>query len=151
MRGRVMDSTAPDRVAAARERSRWAVVVLAAATVAAGVGLLLFLSAPAVTRANFDRIGPGMPRGEVRAILGRPEFEAAELGLVGGPGVYTTNIGQPPDEIRRRGFREYRREQWVSAEVTIVVVFGEDERVACKYSSAGEPTRWLGWLRALLP
>jgi hypothetical protein len=90
-----------------------------------------------VTRSNFDRIQLGMSRADVHDLLGPPEFQVVESGLVDGPASYITNREQTDEERRRRGFRDYRREQWSSSEIEIVVISDLEGRVVCRYPGLG--------------
>ena len=63
--------------------------------------------------------------------------QIVESGLVDGPETYVTNRDQSDDERRRRGFRDYRRQQWTSPEIEIIAIINADGRVVCRYSCAG--------------
>jgi len=103
-----------------------------------------------VSRANFGRIHVGMSQAEVYRLLGQPEYQSVELGLVDGPETYTINFGQTVEERRRRGFREYQREQWCASGITITVIADLDHgRVVCRYIVEGEPN-WIAVLRSWL-
>ncbi len=57
---------------------------------ASGLSFLVFLTRPpkapnAITSANFRRIEAGMSQAELRSLLGVPEYDVTELGLVDGP------------------------------------------------------------------
>jgi hypothetical protein len=122
-------------------RSHPRVALLATAVAAVAV---VFVSWPreTVTRANFQRIQVGMSQAELWALFGRPEYDTVELGLVPGPETFTVNFDQSDDERHRRGFRNYRRQQWTSREITIVVISEPDGGVVCRYSCEGQ---WRGW------
>jgi hypothetical protein len=60
----------------------------------------------------------GMSQAEPCGLLGRPQYEALEVGLVEGPEKYAVNFGQGSDEQSPRDFRNYRRQQWISSELT---------------------------------
>ena len=67
--------------------------------------------------------------------------QIVESGLVDGPETYVTNRDQSDEERRRRGFRDYRRQQWTSLEIEIVAIIDADGRVVCRYSGAGQNSR----------
>jgi hypothetical protein len=116
-----------------------------------GVALLLVLwpSNP-VTRANFRKIQVGMSQAELRSLLGPPEYQTVESGLVDGPEVYVTNQNQSDEERRQRGFREYLRQQWTSAEIEIVSISDSEGTVVCRYSGEGRRLDWIAFLRSWL-
>jgi len=97
-----------------------------------------------VTRAGFQSIRIGMPQSELYQLLGSPGFAETEWGLVEGPDAYVTNASQSLAEKQQRGFQEYRRQQWISSEITIIVIFDGDGTVVCRYASEGQQ----GWLAA---
>jgi hypothetical protein len=122
------------------------------ATLIGAVVVLSFVarSSNPVSRANFRRIEVGMPQAEVCSLLGAPEYEVEELGLVYGPETYTVNFGQSDEERRRRGFRDYRRQQWTSPEISIIVISDSEGKVVCRYSGKGREPYWLALLRSWL-
>jgi hypothetical protein len=125
---------------------------LAAAGLAcAVVALLIVLWSPnPVTRANFGRIRIGMSQAELHRLLGAPDYQTVESGLVDGPETYITNRDLSDEERQRRGFRDCRRQQWTSPEVTIVVISDTDGQVVCRYSGDGQRSGWLTFLRSWL-
>jgi hypothetical protein len=137
-----------------RSIQRWVSTHLraTAAGVVSVVGAALFVAWPTnpITQANFVRIQIGTSEAELRHLLGPPDFQLIESGLIDGPETYVTNRDQSDDERRRRGFRDYRREQWTSAEVEIVVISDMEGRVVCKYSGPGQRTGWFTRLRLWL-
>jgi hypothetical protein len=122
---------------------------LTAAGIVCVVGAALFVAWPKnpITRANVARLQIGISQAELRHLLGEPDSQIVESGLVDGPEHYITNRDLSDDERRRRGFREYRREEWTSAEVDVVVISDTEGRVVCKYSGPGQPTDWFARLR----
>jgi hypothetical protein len=128
----------------------WSHPRLAAAALAcAAIALLLLLWPPnPVTRANLARIRVGMSQAELHRVLGAPEYQTVEWGLVDGPETYITNRDQGEEERRRRGFREYRRQQWTSSEVTIIVIAEPHGQVVCRYSGEGQRRDWFAFLRS---
>jgi hypothetical protein len=102
--------------------------------------VLLFVLWPGkrVTKANFEHIAIGMPQSDLHALLGTPEYEARESGLVVGPESYIVNATQSEEEQRRRGFLDYQRQQWSSQELSIVVILDADQRVACRYTGPAQ-------------
>jgi WD40 repeat protein len=86
----------------------------------------------------------------VRAARAAPEYDAEELGLVDGPETYTVNFGQSYEERRQRGFRDYRRQQWTSPEISIIVISEPEGRVVCRYGGKGREPYWLALLRSWL-
>jgi hypothetical protein len=123
------------------------VVTLAGASVA--LLLVLWPSNP-VTWANFRRIQVGISEPELRSLQGTPEYQTVESGLVDGPETYVTNRDQSDEERRRRGFRDYRRQQWASSEIMIIAISDPDGRVVCRYSGEGRRSDWLAFLRSWL-
>jgi hypothetical protein len=91
-----------------------------------------------VTRANFDKIQIGTPLAEVHRMLGPPEFHTVEFGLVEAPGSYITRPGDGEEEARRRGFKQYRRQQWNSSEFDIIVISDIEDRVVYRYGGPGQ-------------
>jgi hypothetical protein len=135
-----------------RSHPRLAAALFTGALVASFLGLLVLLWPPnPITRANFDRIRVGMSQAELYGLLGAPQYQTVESGLVEGPETYATNRDQSDEERRRRGFREYRRQQWTSSEVTIIVISEPQGRVVCRYSGDGQTRDWLAFLRSWLP
>ena len=98
----------------------------------------------AVTRASFQRIQVGMSQAELCGLLGRPEVDTMELGMVQGPDTYSIIVGGSDDERRQEGFMNYRRQQWASPEITIIVISDPDGSAVCRYSREGQSL--LGWL-----
>jgi hypothetical protein len=103
-----------------------------------------------VSRANFRGIEVGMPVAEVCRVLGAPQVDVEELGMVGGPGTYSVNFGPSAEEQRRRGFRVCRRQQWSSPDITIIVISDPEGQVVCRYSGEGQEPYWLARLRSWL-
>jgi hypothetical protein len=88
-----------------------------------------------VTRANYEKIQLGMSQADLRLLLGRPQVQAVDLGMVQGDS-YLTYLpgGSPPD----KGFRKCMRQQWDSPEISIVGVFDTEGRVICRYTGEGQ-------------
>jgi hypothetical protein len=103
-----------------------------------------------VSPESFERIRVGMTREEVIDLLGKPGYEAMQLGLVNGPDSYSTNSHFSPTELRRMGYPDFRFQQWTSRTVSIMVVTDGEDRVACRYAREGRRPDWLGWLRSFL-
>jgi hypothetical protein len=123
---------------------RWAAVTAVAA--------LLIATAmwERVTRQKFGAIRIGMSQTELRHLLGPPDFQVVETGLVSGPGEYTTNSFISEEEKRRRGFQKYQRQQWASREVSIVVVSDLQGQTVCRYAGPGHKLDWIALLRGWL-
>jgi hypothetical protein len=124
------------------------VVLLAATAVAVAVVLLLWPRG-AATQANFERIQVGMSQADLRGLLGRPEYDFVELGLVQGPEIYALDFGRTADQLRQRGFRAYRRQHWRSLDMTFTVISDPAGGVVCRYSRYGGKGTSPGWLEYL--
>ena len=112
-------------------------------SIAVVVGVLAVLVAVwpkgRVTHASFSKIRIGMSQDELHDLLGRePDLRAMDLGKIGGPDHYTVNFATDPKELRRMGYQDYRREQWTSAEVTIIVITDLKGQVVCRYHRGGQ-------------
>jgi hypothetical protein len=123
---------------------------LAALAVASVVLSFVPWSSNPVSRANFGRIQLGMSQAEVHSLLGKPGIQTVQLGLVTGPDRYVTNFSQSVEECRQRGFRDYQWQQWISTELSIVVVFDLESRVVCRYAGPGEKPYWIEVLQSWL-
>ncbi|NND99563.1 MAG: hypothetical protein HKN47_19785 [Pirellulaceae bacterium] len=88
---------------------------------------------PRVTAANYERIAVSMTMEEVQGILGEPEFDTSEFGILDKTGAYVTNNLLSDQEKIDNGYQRYRRLQWTSYRRTIVVVFDSRGQVATKY------------------
>ena len=102
-----------------------------------------------VTAANFDKIQIGMSQAELRELLGTPEFDFVELGLVEESEGYVTNKNFNEEQLRQRGFRDYRHQQWTSTEITISVISDQEGEVVWRYRGQGQPGNWDAFLRSL--
>jgi hypothetical protein len=115
---------------------------------------LAFLPSIRITAANYDRIQVGMTQAELYDLLGPPESQTVELALAEWPETFVVNFSQSEAERRRRGFRDCRREQWVSSYMEIIVVSDLEGRVVCRYTGPGRKPYWLlilrSWLRRWL-
>jgi hypothetical protein len=108
---------------------------------------LILLSQDSVTRHNFAKIRVGMSTAELSQLLGTPEYQANESGLVDGPEHYSTNHALSAEERRRSGIQEYRRQQWSSSELTIIAISDLQGRVVCRYAGEGRRRSWIALLR----
>lgn len=105
-----------------------------------------------ITQATFDEIHLGMRQAELLEMLGKPDFETAELGKVNGPESYSLNFSQSEAERRARGYEDYHRRQWTSSAITIIVITDAKGAVVCRYSGEGNRVSWWRAVRAwLLP
>ena len=130
------------------------IAALVASVLLAAVLLFALWPGQPVTKQNFERITIGMPQADLHALLGIPEYETRESGLVGGPETYMVNHTLSEDERHRRGFRDYKRQQWSSQGLSIVVILDADQRVVCRYVWPGQQGLFeliRGWLAKLLP
>jgi hypothetical protein len=91
-----------------------------------------------------------MSQADLRELLGAPEFDCAELGLVEGPDDYIAYSSSNDEKLRQQGFRDYRRQHWTSSQISIVVVSDKQGQVVCRYTSHGEPWNWRVLLRYLI-
>ena len=115
--------------------------LLISVAVTVGVLALLVFVWPKghVTRASFAKIRIGMSQSELHDLLGcAPDHRAMDLGRVDGPDRYAVNFAIDPKELRRKGYQDYWREQWTSAEVTITVITDLKGQVVCRYSGGGQ-------------
>ena len=128
---------------------RLTIALTSTAIIAVIVALTFWLVAPdPVSQSAYDRIRLGMTQAELRSLLTRsPDYESRELGLVRGPENYTVNMAASPATLRSRGFRDYRRQQWQSAEITITVISDPAGHVVCRYKGGGQPRHWLDHAR----
>src|SRR5260370_38682790 len=131
---------------------RWPPVLAFAACAVAIAALALALwPRQRITQANFDRIQVGMFQAELLELLGPPEFDKLELGLVLDSDNYAVNHFYPEEHLRRQGYQEYRWQQWTSSEICIVVVSDLQEgQAVCRYSGEGRRQDWLSYLRSLI-
>jgi hypothetical protein len=102
-----------------------------------------------ITKANFDKIQAGMSQEELRQLLGTPYFDNVQLGLVIDPQTFAPPSG-PPGELRRKGYKEYRWQNWASSEISIGVVSDSEGQVVCRYSQPGQEWDWREFLRSLI-
>lgn len=93
---------------------------------------------PRVTAESYAQIDVGMSLADVERILGKPRSDNAEYGVVGETGAYVINNSLSEQEKLEMGYRKYRRLQWMSHEITIVVVFDSNGRVATRYRGEGQ-------------
>ena len=126
--------------------------LLIAVVVAVGMAGLVFLVWPheAITKKSFAQIQVGMSQNDLYHLLGAPHYQTVEIGLVSGPENYATNSHMSAEEKHRRGFRQYRREHWTSAECTISAISDVQGRVVCRYVGSGEKADWLAFFRSWL-
>ena len=93
---------------------------------------------PRVTAENYAQIDVGMSLEDVERILGKPRYDEAEYGVIGETGAYVTNKSLSEQDRLEMGYRRYRRLQWMSHEITIVVVFDSNGVVATRYRGEGQ-------------
>ena len=100
-----------------------------------------------ISTANYQRLSRTMDMDRVEQLLGTPGYHVKELGKVTDTGEYVTNATLSDQEKLRKGYRQYHRKQWVSRQITIVVVFDESGMVATRYSNEGQdtPAWWNIW------
>ena len=117
---------------------------------------LMFISWPRerITPANFAKIQIGMSKAELRSMFGPAENETVELGIIGSSGAYGIVLGHPdPQDLRRKGYREYIRQTWISPAITITAVSDLEGKVVCRYSGDGQvrnrPRTFLSWFTEL--
>ena len=92
---------------------------------------------PRVTPDNYLRISDSMTFQETVDLLGSPDYDTTEQGLISGSGTYVTNAFLSATEKRELGYKTYRRVQWTSPTISIIVVFDRNDRVATHYRSDG--------------
>jgi hypothetical protein len=136
-----------------RQRWNWprslSWLALLAAALATFMLALVLWPHGTVTRANFQRIRVGMSQADLRDLLGQPEYDTVELGLVKGSETYSLNFTESEEKRRERGFRNYRRQQWSSSEITIIAISDLEGSVVCRYAGGGQRRSWLDLLRGL--
>jgi hypothetical protein len=125
-------------------------IAIVVAVVIAGLVLAVW-PREVITKKNFARIQVGMTQSDLYDLLGAPQYQTVEIGLVNGPESYATNSHISAEEKHRRGFRQYRRDQWTSAECTISAISDAQGRVVCRYVSSGERAGWPAFFRSLMP
>jgi hypothetical protein len=103
-----------------------------------------------ISAANFEKIEIGMSQAELYGLLGAPEIDFVELGQVQGPDKYSINHYFSKDQLRGMGYQDYRRQEWTSSEISIVVVSDSQGQVVCRYSSEGRPWNWRMFLRRFI-
>ena len=115
----------------------WVIVLGAMLLIALLVSAVLSFS-PRVTAENYARIDVGMAMADVEQILGKPKYDDTEYGVIGNTGAYVTNYSLSDQEKLEIGYQKYRRLQWTSPEITIVVVFDSNGLAATRYRSEGQ-------------
>jgi hypothetical protein len=122
---------------------------VASVVIVSGLAMVLW-PVERVTWENFDRIGIGMTRAEVRRVLvQRPDEQLRVRGHVLGPERFHRAMTKRPGRDSSDYWPEYHVEVWESPGLAIVVVFDGDDRVACRYTGTGHSRR--DWLDALFP
>jgi hypothetical protein len=96
-----------------------------------------------VTKNNFGKIRVGMSQDELYQLLGSPEYQVVELGIVRDPNTYGTNGWLGSEEKQRLGCQEYQREHWSSSEIFIAAISDIEGRVVCRYMGPGQKRDWL--------
>ena len=123
-----------------RTRLHAYITLVFVACVVTAVIVVLLLPPERVTRANFEKIELGMSTADVQRLLGRrPNFEMVESGIVRGPAAYSMDFD--PKGLRQDGYQDYKRQQWDSPDVIIVVVSDATGRIVCRYTAPGEGRR----------
>ena len=80
---------------------------------------------------------------DVQQLLGHPDYDDIEFGVIGSTGAYVTNDLLTDDEKRKLGYQKYRRLQWTSRELSIIVVFDMHEQVAtCSRGDGHDSAAW---------
>ena len=133
-------------------KALWSRPVLAFAALAILVAAVILTSwsKQRISAANFDKIEIGMSQTELYGLLGAPEFDRVLFGLVEGRNTFTTNFYFSNEQLRQRGFRDYRFQQWTSSEISIVVVSDQEGQVVSRYSHEGRPWNWRMFLRRFI-
>jgi hypothetical protein len=101
-----------------------------------------------ISRGNYARIHRGMSEADVMRLLGSPDHDMMQFGLVSaaeGPGAYAANFLGPTPELRKRGYEDYRFLQWASPEITIVIICNKSGSVAAKYTAPGQERSMQSW------
>jgi hypothetical protein len=122
-----------------RTRPRyWLLVVFLASLMALIIVVLILKPRGNITQANFQKIRIGMTESALRHWLGPPDYQTVELGLVRGPISYSVDFGSDKEALRQQGHRDYRRQQWSSAELTIIAISDTEGKVVCCYRGEGQ-------------
>jgi len=96
-----------------------------------------------ITKANFDKTQIGMSQGELLQLLGTPEIDTIQLGLVEDPQTFII-LGSDSR------YKDYRFQQWTSSEISIGVVSDSEGQLVCRYSNPGREWDWRAVFRSLI-
>jgi hypothetical protein len=123
-------------------------VEVAAVVIVSGLAMVLW-PVERVTWENFDRIGIGMTRSEVRKILVRwPDEQFVAECRILGPNSFTWARTRGRRDDPTGLSRKYHFEAWDAPGLAIVVVF-DDDRVACRCTGTSQGRE--DWLTRLFP
>ncbi len=125
-------------MATLRTRPRYWLLVVFLACLMALIVVLILKPRGNITQATFQRIRIGMTESGLRHLLGRPDYQTVELGLVRGPMSYSVDFGSNKELLRQQGHRDYARQQWSSAELTIIAISDTEGKVVCCYRGEGQ-------------
>ena len=126
-------------------------LILCGLVVLLGVGVMLafvYQREARISRGNYARIHRGMSEADVMRLLGSPDHDMMQFGLVSaaeGPGAYAANFLGPTPELRKRGYKDYRFLQWASPQITIVIICDKSGSVAAKYTGVGQERSMQSW------
>jgi len=132
--GKTEPGEGPDQPRRRRKWTWWIVAGFAWLAVVyplthAAIGIVL--PEDRVTRKRFDRVKLGLSLAETETLLGGPaDYEGRVIGRVVTPEEFFFGGGE--------GGSEYIFRQWNSPETSAVVLFGQDGRVACRYTGLGQ-------------
>lgn len=134
-----------------RTRPRyWLLLVFLASLMALIIVVLILKPRGNITQATFQKFRIGMTESGLRDLLGRPDYQTVELGLVRGPMSYSVVFGSnspTKEELRQQGHRDYTRQQWDSTEITITAISDTEGTVVCCYSGQGQkPFSWFDFV-----
>jgi hypothetical protein len=112
--------------------------------------VLVFWPWQKVTKHNFEKIRLGMSRDELHQLLGSPDYQVVEIGIVKDPNTYAIKGWFDAEKKQRLGYQEYQREHWTSSEIDIAAISDFEGRVVCRYTGPGWDWQtsfwsWLGW------
>jgi len=123
-------------------RSRPFLIFFAFAIVVATL-VFTFWPKQRITKANFDKIQIGMSQEELLQLLGTPEIDTVQLGLVEDPQTFII-LGSDSR------YKDYRFQQWTSSEISIGVVSDSEGQLVCRYSNPGREWDWRVFFRSLI-
>jgi len=121
-------------------RSRTFLIVASVCVLVAGLIAYKLSQPDPVNKDNFRAIAIGMTRPHLEELFGDPDTENLEIGIVNDPSSYSTNHSHPAETLRQMGYGDYKRLQWSSRDITIVVILDKQDETVCRYHAEGQPS-----------